>query len=97
VSKYYITVVYFSNANRPFLAERSTSVLTDNMPARRGVYFFNIILWQKCDISLMDNYGVVSLGVIICSIIIAYFVQKCAIIIFIIAHFDQKCAIIFSL
>jgi hypothetical protein len=24
----------------------------------------NIILWQKCDISLMDNHGVVSLGVI---------------------------------
>jgi hypothetical protein len=36
VSKYYITVVYFSKANRPFLADRSTSVLTDNMPARRG-------------------------------------------------------------
>jgi hypothetical protein len=42
---------------------------------------FNIILWQKCDISLMDNYGVVSLGVIICSIIIAHIVLKCAIII----------------
>jgi hypothetical protein len=46
-----------------------------------GYLGFNITLCQKCDISLMDNYGVVSLGVIICSIIIAYFVQKCAIII----------------
>jgi hypothetical protein len=42
---------------------------------------FNIILCQKCDISLMDNYGVVSFGVIICSIIIAHFILKCAIII----------------
>jgi hypothetical protein len=41
----------------------------------------NIILLQKCDISLMDNHGVVSLGVIICSIIIAHLVLKCAIII----------------
>jgi hypothetical protein len=44
-------------------------------------FLFNIILWQKCDISLTDNHGVVSLGVIICSIIIAHFVLKCAIII----------------
>jgi hypothetical protein len=57
----------------------------------------NIILCQKCDISLMDNYGAVSLGVIICSIIIAHLAQKCAIIIFIIAHFVQKCTIMFSL
>jgi hypothetical protein len=59
--------------------------------------YINIILSQKCDISLMDNYGVVSLWVIICSIIIAHFVQKSAIIFFIIAHFVQKCAKMFSL
>jgi hypothetical protein len=48
---------------------------------RDALLGINIILWQKCDISLMDNYGVVSLGVIICSIIIAHIVLKSVIII----------------